>query len=370
MRPFVWLGFLATAACGVDLGGLGPLQDAAEARDTTSMGDDAGSRDDGGGGDAGAAISDANGSDASDSGGSDRGAEATVSSDATRVDGPAATDEGGLDGPSTSDGPSLCTTTIPSGWTVAIYDLNSNPCPANFTIHDISGQPTVGSAACSCTCSVAQPATCAQGTLSVTSGSPGAPCTSTGFSKALTGSGCTVLGVSLSVTGPHSDQAIPLTAQGGVCTDTVQSDPTQVTAAAGRYCDVPAAHAESVCSGTVPSGFAACIATGGQTACPSGTPFVHSYVVEDSVTLQCAPCSACTLMTTCSNAILRGFSDSMCRSPVGSVPVDGGCNPVMLYNYPASVLAVDYTATAASTCTPGTSTPTAQPTNPRTLCCR
>jgi hypothetical protein len=150
----------------------------------------------------------------------------------------------------------------------------------------------------------------------------------------------------------------------------VQTDPARVSAPAARYCDVPAANAGSVCSGTAPSGFAACIAKSGETTCPSGTPFVHSYVVEDGVMLQCGSCSACTLMTTCSDAILQGFSDSACRARIGSVAVDGGCNSVALDNYPANVVAVDYAATATSTCTPGSSMPTAQLTNPRTICCR
>jgi hypothetical protein len=120
----------------------------------------------------------------------------------------------------------------------------------------------------------------------------------------------------------------------------------------------------------VPSGFAACIAKSGETTCPTGTPFMHSYVVEDTVMLQCAPCSACTLMTTCSNIVLQGFSDSACRARIGSVAVDGGCNTVALDNYPANFVALEYTATASSTCTPGSSTPTPQLTNPRTICCR
>jgi hypothetical protein len=372
MRPFILFGLL-TAACGFDAGGLGASTDAADAPSTAST-----ARSEGGGGGADAQpIADANHSDAGDAPGANANGVDTGALDAPGTDGLLpATDGGGdaaSDGPSAADGAPSCANT-PSGWTVAIYDLNSNtnPCPPSFTAHDVSGPPTVGSTACSCTCSVTQAASCTQGTLSVTSGSAGGPCNGTTWSKALTGPGCTVLGpsFSLTVTGPHNDQATPLAPQGGACTDMVQTDPARVSAPAARYCDVPAANADSVCNGTVPSGFAACIAKSGETTCPSGTPFMHSYVVEDSVMLQCAPCSACTLMTTCSNIILQGFRDSMCKARIGSVAVDGGCNTVALDNYPANFVALEYTATASSTCTPGSSTPTPQLTNPRTICCR
>jgi hypothetical protein len=363
-RPFVVFGLLTTAACGFDVGGLAPLQDAAGAPSTSSM-----PRSDDSGGDSGAQpIADANSADAN-------------SADTRALDGPGddallpGTYDGGdaaSDGPPTADGAPSCMN-APSGWSVAIYDLggNSNACPPGFKAHDVSGQPTLGSGACSCTCSATQPGNCIQGTLSVGTGPSGGPCTSSSWSNPLMGPGCTVLTASLSpVTGPHSDQVTPLAPQGGACTDMVQADPARVSAPAARYCDVPAANAATTCNGVVPSGFAACIATSGETTCPAGTPFVHGYVVEDSVTLQCAPCSACTSMTTCSNVILRGFSDSKCKTLVGSVAVDGNCNAVTLNNYPAKVVAVDYAATASSTCTPGSSMPTTQLMNPRTICCR
>src|ERR1700730_13608717 len=48
MRSFVWLGLLANMACGIDTGGLGPLQDAAVTPDAPSMDDVAVGLDEGG----------------------------------------------------------------------------------------------------------------------------------------------------------------------------------------------------------------------------------------------------------------------------------------------------------------------------------
>ena len=174
------------------------------------------------------------------------------------------------------------------------------------------------------------------------------------------------------VSGMPSNVATPLAPQGGACTQASHADSSQLSTAYARYCEVPADSAAAVCAGTVPSGFAACIVTNGETACPSGTPFAQKYVVEDHASLACAPCSGgCSLTTTCSNATVTGFVDSMCKTRLGTAVVDGTCQPVMFYaSLPATLVAVEYTATATSTCTAGSSTPSAQLTNPHTICCR
>jgi hypothetical protein len=387
MRSLVVVGFVASSAapagCGLDLGGAAipssaspdaqPTIDATSSLEGAVQGTDGGSdkraSSDGN-------VGEASATDAADEtrGGADVAqsldALATDSADDTlsASDGPAEAMADG--GPSTG----ACVSAIPHGWSLVIYDLGADPCPANFASHDVSGPATIQAGACSCGCSVSQPGNCAQGTLIVhPSGGANSSCDADGgWSKALDGSACTVLGVTLYVQGPHSDLIVPLTAQGGTCSDTTQADSSKLVTTPTRYCEVPSPEADSICNGTVPSGFASCIQTSGATTCPSGSVFAHPYVVEDSATLQCPSCAGCTVATTCTNATLAGFSDMGCSAQglIGSVGADGGCNSVNLASYPASLVAIEYSATASSTCTSGSSAPSAQLTNPRTICCR
>jgi hypothetical protein len=317
--------------------------------------------------DATTSAGDASADGMSDSAASDMSAPEISASDVSTSD--VSASDSSSDAPTTS----ACVSAIPNGWSLIIYDLGTDSCPPTFPAHDVAGTTTIEAGACSCNCTVTQNGGCALGTLNVhPSVGNGACDLDAGWSKDLNGTGCTVLGVTLSVAGPHSDQATPLPGQGGTCSDAPQADQTKIAAAPTRYCEVPPPGADSVCNGTVPSGFAACIMRNGQTTCPSGTPFVHGYLVEDGAALQCSSCAGCTVTTTCSNATLTGFSDMACspQSLVGSVDIDGGCNPANLTTYPSSLVAIEYSATASSTCTPGSSTPSAKLTNPRTICCR
>jgi hypothetical protein len=408
MRALALVGLLTTASCGLDTAGLGadpsdaqgtpdatemrdvasPKQDGATGHDSSmpSPGDSGSSADavapvDGNSADIGAADSGDGGSGGDDA---DTGT-ALDASDADVVSPPSdggaddaldgSADDGSADDGSAGEageGGPPCASAIPSGWSLAVYDLGVASCPANFTAHDVSGPPSVGGGACSCTCGVTQDGTCTVGTLMVSSSSGnGTLCNMTTFSGAVNGPGCTPLAVTFTITGPTRDQASVLPPQGGTCSDVSNADATQVSTPAARYCDVPADSADSVCNGAAPPGFAACIATGGVTTCPPASPFVNQYVVEDGVQLQCSACAACTVTTTCSGATLTGFRDTACTRLTGSVPVDGACNDVLLSGFvPAPVAAIEYAATATSTCVPGSSTPTTQLTNPRTICCR
>ena len=369
MRSFTVLGLWSVVGCGLELGGAAiSLPDAEALADDASTLQEGGARGDGGS-ETPASTADSTPSD---------------SADERRDEGGRASPDGQPDSaPLVSDGSPLpsdtsttpCLNALPNGWSLVLYDLGSDACPANFVTHDVAGSAAIQPGACSCGCTVAQPGNCAQGTLSVypSAGGNSACDLDGGWSKDLDGSGCTVLGFSKVVAGPHSDESTPLVAQGGTCNDTTQPDITKLSAAGARYCDVPWSSADSVCNGTVWSGFAACIMASGEATCPAGSPFVHSYVVEDSATLQCSSCAGCTVATSCSDATLTGFSDTACSSQnlIASVGIDGGCNPVNVVLSPAALVAVEYAVTATSTCTPGTSsTPSAQLTNQRTICCR
>jgi hypothetical protein len=379
MRLLAVLGLLGVAGCGLELGGAAmsttgggeaPVEDAPSSEDAASLregGTESAPGSDGHAAETAGADSGGTGPDSGDSGSTDGLAgDSTSSASDSTVDAPLG------DAPVEAMSTSGCLNAIPSGWSLVVYDLGTDPCPPNFTAHDVTGPTTIQPGACSCSCSVAQDGNCAQGTLSVhpSIGNNGACDLDAGWSKDLDGSGCTPLGVTLYVSGPHSDLSAPLVPQGGSCADIVQSDPTKFAATSASYCDVPPASADSVCSGTVSSGFAACILTDGETTCPAGSLFAHAYVVQDSATLQCSSCAGCSAATSCSNAVLTGYSDTACSSPVGSVGVDGGCNPVNVFTSPSPLVAVTYTAIASTNCTPGTSTPGAQLVNPRTICCR
>jgi hypothetical protein len=185
------------------------------------------------------------------------------------------------------DGPTLCTGIVPSGWSPVIYASGDAACPGNFATHDVLGPSSAGAGACSCACSMTHDGTCTQGTLAASAGVSGGSCTVPVLSQPISGSSCTALGTALPVAGQFQMQATPLPLQTSACADSVHADPTKVSAPTARYCDVPKAIADSVCSDAPPPGFLACIMTIGPTGCPAGTSFLHSYVVEDSTSLQC-----------------------------------------------------------------------------------
>ncbi len=292
--------------------------------------------------------------------------------DATMDASEAAAPEAGPDGPAIVEAGPTCVSSIPKGWTVAIYDLGPDVCPTGFTDHDVQGPATLGSTACGCACDVTADGSCTDGTLS-TFGDTANPnaCGVAWFTVPITAdSVCTTIPATVPAPRaiPESFEAAPLPGQGGTCASTVQSDPTQLVAPAARYCDVPAASAESVCNGTVPSGFAACIARAGAVACPAGTPFIHPFSVEDSATLACAACTACAVSTSCADAVVTVHTGAKCGDTGVSFNVDGTCSPTD-FTATKLVTAVEYTATESSSCTAGTSTASAVLTNPVTICC-
>jgi hypothetical protein len=416
MRSLALLGVLATAACGLDMGGLGAdptdagatpgamfvgqgmttSQDANTGADTIvtlsigdtgSVGAESGASanrgadsvappPDDGGGDAGPLAAPVDSQDAGDR-------DAGVGDTSTPF---SPIDAGGNTAPDAplasmaplpGDGSAACARGIPSGWTLSVYSPGRDPCPSNFTAHEVNAEPTVGPTACSCACSVSQQGDCLQGTMTVfgSENGNGNSCSTELFTMDISGTGClTAPQNSGPVSLPMHMQATPLPPQGGTCSGTSQLDTTQVSTPAARYCDVPGASADAVCNGAVPSGFAVCIATSGVTTCPLGTPFVQRHVVEDGVMLQCSPCTACAVATTCTSPTITAYDNRACHnSPVASVQLDGACDSVSGQGrgqFPIDAQGVEYTATATSTCTPGSSSAAAQLANPRTICCQ
>jgi hypothetical protein len=390
------LSLLGTGGCGLDKAGLGVESSDADSTFPDDAGAaDAGSTDVGspaeagsipsaeGGVPAGEAgrpaaeagfdASDARAGDAAnpaDTGGATDASPDVVGADVVVVSFDGASDAA-PDARSEAGAPPSCVASVPAGWTIAIYDLGPDTCPPGFVEHDVLGAATVGDGACACACDVTQEGRCTQGTLTTFGDTLDAnACGAAWFSVPITDdSVCTAIPVTVPATRPIplSFQAAPLPPQPGACTATLLPDPTRVSAPPARYCDVPAAAAEMVCDGNVPSGFAACIARPGTATCPAGSAFVHPYVVEDGAALACSACG-CKTTTTCTDAVLTVHSGARCMDTGVALTVDGTCNPSGFAGVKAAT-AVEYTATESSVCDAGTSTGSAQLTNQVTLCC-
>jgi hypothetical protein len=353
-----------------------------------TLGPDAGAGHDAGttpGTDAGAPGADAGNADAATPGadaghpgtdaGTTPGQDAGAGHDAGTTPG---TDAGGTAGggdagtdASSTGGPSACVAALPAGWSLAAFNTGLDSCPTGFAEHVVLGPPAIGAGACSCSCSVTQPGACGQGSLAMSTnpGHGNDACTTPWFTATVNGSQCiAVPAAAQDALGNFEATALAATGQGGTCGGAVQSNPASLSEPPERFCDVPAASADAVCNGTVPTGFSACIIATGQVACPSSTPFVHPFTVEDGATLACGSCSACSVSTSCSNPMVEAFTNATCAAPAAlTFAVNGTCvtNP-----NEETVLSIEYTSTTSATCTPGTSSGTSQLTGPRTICCR
>ncbi|MGA7120135.1 MAG: hypothetical protein WBY94_08565, partial [Polyangiaceae bacterium] len=338
MRTLVMLGVLATAACGLDEGGLGadPV-DADTAYEGATADGPIEIRDSGTAFDAPAVFSAADAVSAVDAGGqtaadgpaavspvdldaskpvvADSSDGAPAVANAIEAGGVPPADAGG-DALSSSDA-AACTQTIPAGWTLAVYTTGTDACPPGYPEHLGYTSPTIDPSACSCGCTVTQDGDCLQGTITVNGNADNGPvCDTPILSLDVSGSGSSCLTVSSYSAGvslPSRTQASALPPDGGTCADMARMDPTQVSSTAARYCDVPLAGAGSVCNGSTPPGFTACIATSGAVACPSATSFNTRFVVGDRATLECSPCTECSVATTCSNPTISAYDNRMCR---------------------------------------------------------
>ena len=414
MRTLVMLGLLATAACGLDEGGLGadPVDaDMASEGATTDEGPIA-IEDGGAVFDSAIVFSAVDAVSGVDAGGqtthdgpsgvspvdldsskpvvADAGDGAPVVATASEAGGVPPGDAAGdavRDAVSSSDG-AACTLSIPASWTLSVYTTGAGACPTGYPEHVAYASPTIGANACSCGCTVTQDGDCLQGTIAVSGNADnGATCDTPILTIDVSGGGSacfTVPSSSQGVSLPARTQASALPPDGGTCADMAGMDPTQVSSAPIRYCDVPAAGAGSVCNGSAPPGFMACIATSGTVACPAASSFNTRFVVGDRATIACSPCTECSVATTCSNPTISAYDNRMCRgSPFAVLSVDGACDPTAGGgmggmgmggmgggNRGSNVLSVQYDVTETTTCTPGTSTATAQLTNPITICCQ
>jgi hypothetical protein len=266
-----------------------------------------------------------------------------------------------------------CVAGLPAGWSLVVYEANRGPCPPGYGGgHDGVSGATAGPGACSCTCTLtAQPA-CDHGTVATQWAAqappPGpGPCASPGTPLQPNGSGCTAFPVATQLSGAFSGE--PFAPTGGSCTAAVSADPSKVSKGAVRTCDVPTSDSESVCLGSAPAGFSACISTSGDLPCPGG-PFSQRWLVDDDLELVCPACALCIVTGTCANAQVKFYSDQGCGTLVATFACDGSCQGAGS-GANQTVAAYEYTAQPKGSCVVAPAGPPKfTPVTPRTLCCR
>jgi hypothetical protein len=255
-----------------------------------------------------------------------------------------------------------CDAGVPSGWTLVVYGPGAGDCPVGYGVaSSVVTNPLAGPGACSCGCEVTSAPSCSQGEVTGEIGLTGPPC-----SEALSMPSDGTCTMQLMEEIPAYLQVSPLPPTGGSCATEPVVDPTKVTTTPGVLCDVSAASAEAACSGAIPSGFSACIASASSASCPPGSPFQNQVTVASAETLTCS-CSSCSLTTMCSNAQVLFYPDG-CGSQAGVVTLaaDGQCNPT---NSSVEFSGLQYEATAEATCS-ANAVVGFEATGAQTVCCR
>jgi len=258
--------------------------------------------------------------------------------------------------------PGACVGGLPQGFELVLFATDRNTaCPAAFTAHDVVADPVAGAGTCDCSCAVAAEASCTTGQMSTHYGTT-TSCTSTGVPINVDGTGCTTFVANLS--SYFSGTAPPATVP---CNASAVIDNASVTSTELRLCDVPGACQEEVCGdgGGVPAGFAACIASDGDVACPAG--WDTRTLVGDSADVSCSACS-CTGSASCTDGRVSFFSDGACSTPLVEFNIDDTCQatnttgPIGSFSYTATIADAACTADGPKTATVGLAAP-------RTVCC-
>jgi len=260
--------------------------------------------------------------------------------------------------------PTSCanTSVIPNGWTAVAVASTNLACGAGFggEAHEKT-KPVALSGACECQAQNTSPPDCQSGALQT---AYGPLCAVQGATTPVANGACTAVNWQLS----FSYSSKPIAPTGGSCTGAKGLDATKVSGSDLTTCAATTC-LEKVCAGVVPQGFAACIESAGDVACPNGSPFNMKQTVGDAVSLtDCSACT-CTPSATCGQPMVDFFSDNKCMNGLVSLTSDNACQATN--NNAASVKGVMYTATVVPTYTvSGPKTPNVSLTNTKTICCR
>ncbi len=340
MRSFIFAGLSAVAlACGADDSELFAPVPQASADGGSSATD-------------GAATAD--GSTGADSSATPDGA-ATVDGSVTPVPDAGPTCGGA--------NPHACDNLKAGGWIPVAFAAAQNKCPAKFNKeqHPVT-TPVAADGACACGIATQTPPDCQSGNMTTFYDvGINATCGTQGSTINFASGNCRQGGGQF---GNHFS-GNPLPPTGGACTAAApKTDLSKVTATTTTTCE-PTACAESICEGTAPSTFAACVEQAGDLVCPA--PFINRTLVGDSAAVSACGACACTVTNKlCSKGQFYSYSDGQCGNQTNVLPVDTTCNGVGNKFFGS----LRYTATASATYTAGPSTPTLGLLNTKTVCCR
>jgi hypothetical protein len=250
-------------------------------------------------------------------------------------DGPAGSDGArGSDAASNGDGDSgsgcTCVAAAPSGWSFVAFEGSSRTsCPTGYGgPTDVLVDPTdLGPPSCGCTCAVATPPTCTQGTLGLIGGNT-SNCPVTGNPVSANTGACRTQPLNL----PYPYLGVqPPTASGGSCTPTVTATPPPPGGTSGRTCAASPAPppgtcgASEVCAPDVASPYALCIAQSGAVACPSG--YSSKHTTGTSITPGgCGTCTCGTPSAACTSGTFSAYINGSCGGLLLSIPADGQCH--------------------------------------------
>lgn len=275
-----------------------------------------------------------------------------------------ATHDAGRDAP-----PVACTASLPTGWSPALFEHARTACPAGGNgSHDGVAGGSAGAGACSCSCTVGGPVGCETGTLQMASGNAASACTGASTSVAVSREFCAPLPTAMPM---PAYMAVPTIPPSAACTALVVTDGAQLSKDAVRWCDLSGSGAESVCAGSAPTGFAACIVHTGSVSCPASSGFATRTLVSDDVALSCAPCSSCELTGKCGSATVAFFSDGNCNSAIIGINADGTCGPTGVANAMAGSVLYNAGVVSAGGCVGGGTSASVTPTgSTTTVCCR
>lgn len=266
-----------------------------------------------------------------------------------------------------ADADNCKTPDVPQGWSAVAYAKGTQtPCPQDYgPADDAVADPVLGPKACSCACTKTQDPDCQTGTSAISG--VGAACNGFGVGLNFAGGTCR----KTSGTVDDYDKATAIAQTGGACVVQAVPNDAAVTSEAVRLCPAGPKCQSAACGGYAPKGFAACIVTDGDAACPASSAFSVKHVVAKQAHAQCSSCgAACTYQGACGPGKVGWYADSSCSQLIVSIPANGACTQT---GKGGSVLGgMTYTATGTFTgCTAtGATTASLDLPSQRTLCCR
>lgn len=273
-----------------------------------------------------------------------------------------------------------CAPNAPPGWTlVAYFDVSRPSCPAGWG----SSAPTVegpdGGTACSCACGSLTESPCVNGTLSMSLGQNVCGCAQVQNVPLVSDGLCDPINHAIGKPcGDWGDGKVaPLPPSPVACSET-RTLPPIAYEAQGETC-LPAGPAGGGCvdAGSCLPGAApatACIEQAGvQPSCPAGFTTRAILFAPGDVTdaRECDPCGCASAATSCTAAVLTLYDDPSCSAPGVAIPADGGCN--VITGDPSDAGWFTYFATPNTTACAGPATAPYDgglvTANPKTICC-